>query len=134
MAIDAAAQVHPSAVIEEGAVIGAGASVGPFCIVGAEVELGPRVALRSHVVVTGRTQIGEELGAFSRFGIWPQILLAVGLIVPLQMSWNAAEAIGSRQEGMAHLAYLQPALAAAVAALMVTLSMRGSRRRGGAAA
>ncbi len=74
------------------------------------------------------------LGAFSRFGIWPQILLAVALIVPLQMTWNAAEAIGSRQEGMAHLAYLQPALAAAVAALMVTLSMRGSRRRGGAAA
>lgn len=67
------------------------------------------------------------LGAFSRFGIWPQIMLAVLLIVPLQMTWNAAESIGTRQEGMAHLAYLQPALAAIVAAIMVTLALRGHR-------
>ena len=80
MAIDATAQVHPSAVIEEGAVIGAGASVGPFCIVGAEVELGPRVALRSHVVVTGRTQIGEEtvIFPFSVIGEIPQDLKYAG--------------------------------------------------------
>ncbi len=67
------------------------------------------------------------LGAFSRFGIWPQILLSVALIVPLQMTWNAAESIGTRQEGMAHLAYLQPGLAAIVAVIMVAISMRGRR-------
>ncbi len=69
------------------------------------------------------------LGAFSRFGIWPQILLAIVLIVPLQMTWNAAESIGSRQEGMAYLAYLQPILAAATTAVMVWLAMKGRRPR-----
>jgi len=69
------------------------------------------------------------LGAFSRFGIWPQILLAIALIVPLQMTWNVAESIGTRQEGMAQLAYLQPALSALVAAVMVNLAMRGRRPR-----
>ena len=69
------------------------------------------------------------LGAFSRFGIWPQILLAIALIVPLQMVWNVAESIGTRQEGMAQLAYLQPVLAALLAAIMVKLAMRGRRPR-----
>ncbi|MGI3185034.1 LPS export ABC transporter permease LptF [Nioella aestuarii] len=68
------------------------------------------------------------LGAFSRFGIWPQILLAIALIVPLQMTWNAAESVGSRQEGMAWLAYLQPSLAAMTAAVMIYLALRGHRR------
>ena len=65
------------------------------------------------------------LGAFSRFGIWPQILLAVALIIPLQMIWNVAESVGMRQEGMAWLAYLQPTAAGAIAALMIALALRG---------
>ncbi len=69
------------------------------------------------------------LGAFSRFGIWPQIILAIFLIVPLQMTWNAAEAIGSRQDGMAFLAYLQPVLAACTAFFMTFMAMRGYRPR-----
>ena len=68
------------------------------------------------------------LGAFSRFGIWPQILLAIALVIPLQMTWNAAEAAGSRQDGLAWLAYLQPALAGATAAVMIALALRGHRR------
>lgn len=68
------------------------------------------------------------LGAFSRFGIWPQILLAIALIIPLQMVWNAAESVGSRQEGMAWLAYAQPALAGVIATTMIALSLRGHRR------
>jgi lipopolysaccharide export system permease protein len=68
------------------------------------------------------------LGAFSRFGIWPQILLAIALIIPLQMVWNAAESVGARQDGMAWLAYLQPAMSGAIAALMITLSLRGHKR------
>jgi lipopolysaccharide export system permease protein len=68
------------------------------------------------------------LGAFSRFGIWPQILLAIALIVPLQMTWNAAESIGSRQDGMAWLAYMQPALAGVTATVMIILALRGHRR------
>ncbi len=69
------------------------------------------------------------LGAFSRFGIWPQIIIAILLVVPLQMAWNAAESIGSRQDGMAHLAYIQPVLSALIAGAVMYLSMRGHRRK-----
>ncbi len=62
--IDPSASVHLSSVIEDGAVIGAGAVVGPFCVVGADVTLGPGVHLRSHVVVEGRTEVGEDTVIF----------------------------------------------------------------------
>lgn len=58
------AEIHPSAVVAAGARIGAGAVVGPFCVVGPEVVLGPGVHLRSHVVVTGDTEVGEGTVAF----------------------------------------------------------------------
>ncbi|MEP6068639.1 MAG: acyl-ACP--UDP-N-acetylglucosamine O-acyltransferase [Paracoccaceae bacterium] len=51
--------IHPSALIEEGAQIDATATVGPFCVVGPDVVLGPDVELRSHVVISGRTDVGE---------------------------------------------------------------------------
>ena len=51
--------IHPSAVIEDGAQIAASAVVGPFCVVGPEVVLHDEVELKSHVVVTGRTEIGQ---------------------------------------------------------------------------
>lgn len=62
--IDPGASVHPSSVIEDGAVIGPGTVIGPFCIVGAEVTLGADVHLRSHVVVEGQTEIGDETVIF----------------------------------------------------------------------
>ncbi|MCA0847630.1 acyl-ACP--UDP-N-acetylglucosamine O-acyltransferase [Salipiger thiooxidans] len=58
-------EIHPSAVVEEGAQIGEGCRIGPFCHVGSEVVLGPRVELKSHVVITGDTEIGEETVIFS---------------------------------------------------------------------
>ncbi|SDE10311.1 acyl-ACP--UDP-N-acetylglucosamine O-acyltransferase [Limimaricola pyoseonensis] len=58
------AAIHPSAVIEEGARIGEGCRVGPFCHVGPEVVLGDGVELKSHVVVTGDTEIGAETVVF----------------------------------------------------------------------
>lgn len=64
MSIDASARIHPSSVIEEGAVIGPEVEIGPFCMVGPEVVLAARVKLRSHVVVTGWTEIGEETEVF----------------------------------------------------------------------
>lgn len=57
--------IHPSAIIEDGASIDPSAKVGPFCVVGAEVTLGPDVELKSHVVVTGRTEVGEGTVIFS---------------------------------------------------------------------
>ncbi|MBY6114504.1 acyl-ACP--UDP-N-acetylglucosamine O-acyltransferase [Mameliella alba] len=56
--------IHPSAVVEEGAVIGEGCQIGPFCHVGPEVVLAERVELKSHVVVTGQTEIGAETVVF----------------------------------------------------------------------
>ncbi|MGR3435338.1 MAG: acyl-ACP--UDP-N-acetylglucosamine O-acyltransferase [Shimia sp.] len=66
--------IHPSAIVEEGARIDPTAQVGPFCIVGPEVVLGPGVDLRSHVVVTGDTEIGEGtvVFPFSVIGEIPQ--------------------------------------------------------------
>ena len=76
MAIDASAQVHASAVIEEGAVIGPDCRIGPFTVVGAEAVLHRGVELKSHVVVTGATEIGEDsvVFPFSVIGEIPQDL------------------------------------------------------------
>ena len=65
MGISETAQVHPSAVVEEGASIGAGCIVGPFCVVGPHVVLHEKVELKSHVVVSGNTEIGAETVVFS---------------------------------------------------------------------
>ncbi|MCU4653901.1 LPS export ABC transporter permease LptF [Roseibacterium sp. SDUM158016] len=67
------------------------------------------------------------LGHFSRFGVWRQILLAVVLVVPLQVIWNASEAVARADAERWYLAYAQP-----VAALLVTLVLvvfAGSRRK-----
>jgi UDP-N-acetylglucosamine acyltransferase len=76
MSIDPTAQIHPSAIVEDGATIGAGTKVGPFCLIGAEVTLGADVDLKSHVVVTGDTEIGDEtvIFPFSNIGDIPQDL------------------------------------------------------------
>ena len=68
--------VHPSAVIEAGAVIGEGCVIGPFCVVGPEVVLAKGVLLKSHIVVTGDTHIGEDtvVFPFSVIGEIPQDL------------------------------------------------------------
>lgn len=76
MSIDPSANIHPSAIIEEGAVIGAEAQIGPFCVVGADVRLDARVVLKSHAVVTGDTEVGEEtvIFPFANVGDVPQDL------------------------------------------------------------
>lgn len=68
--------IHPSAIIEEGARIGEGCVIGPFCHVGAQVTLADRVELKSHVVVTGNTSVGEDtvIFNFSVIGEIPQDL------------------------------------------------------------
>ncbi|WP_146588101.1 acyl-ACP--UDP-N-acetylglucosamine O-acyltransferase [Puniceibacterium confluentis] len=68
--------IHPSAVIEDGAVVGTGCVIGPFCHIGPEVRLGAGVTLKSHVVVTGDTVIGEgcTIYSFAVIGEVPQDL------------------------------------------------------------
>ena len=52
--------IHPSAVIEPGAEIADNVSIGPFSYIGSEVTLHSGVKIKSHVVVTGKTEIGEK--------------------------------------------------------------------------
>lgn len=68
--------IHPSAIIEDGAQIGSGCTIGPFSIVGANVVLRDNVQIKSHVVVTGQTEIGEDtiVFPFSVIGEVPQDL------------------------------------------------------------
>lgn len=76
MTIHPAARIHPSAVVEPGAVIGEGCEIGPFSLIGPDVTLGPRVVVKSHAVITGWTEIGEEtvIFPFATVGEVPQDL------------------------------------------------------------
>ncbi|MGR3572115.1 acyl-ACP--UDP-N-acetylglucosamine O-acyltransferase, partial [Brevirhabdus sp.] len=56
--------IHPTSVVAEGAQLGEGCEIGPFCNVGAEVTLGARVILKSHCVVTGATEVGDDTVIF----------------------------------------------------------------------
>jgi UDP-N-acetylglucosamine acyltransferase len=68
--------IHPMAVVDPAARLADGVSVGPFCTVGPDVELGAGVRLVSHVVVAGRTRIGEGtvIFPFASIGNPPQDL------------------------------------------------------------
>ena len=68
--------IHPSAVIAHGAVVPDSCETGPFCVIGPEVVLGERNRLISHVVLDGRTRLGEEnvIYPFTSIGVAPQDL------------------------------------------------------------
>lgn len=68
--------IHPTAVVDSGAEIGKDVTIGPFCIVGGDVSLGDGTRLISHVVVDGRTSIGNEcvVYPFASIGHAPQDL------------------------------------------------------------
>ncbi|MEL7013868.1 MAG: acyl-ACP--UDP-N-acetylglucosamine O-acyltransferase [Pseudomonadota bacterium] len=76
MALTGETRIHPTAVIEPGAELGSGCDIGPFCHIGPDVRLSDRVTLRSHVIVTGITEIGEDTSIFpfSVIGEIPQDL------------------------------------------------------------
>lgn len=69
-------QIHPTAVIEQGAIVGEGVRIGPYCVLGPKVVLGDNVHLHSHVVIEGKTTIGEgtEVYPFASLGTAPQDL------------------------------------------------------------
>jgi UDP-N-acetylglucosamine acyltransferase len=68
------ARVHPTAIVDSAAELGDGVEIGPYCCVGGAVRLADGVALRSHVVVDGRTAIGPrtEIYPFASIGLSPQ--------------------------------------------------------------
>ena len=69
-------QIHPTVVIEPGAQIADDVSIGPFSYIGSAVTLHPGVKIKSHVVVTGNTEVGEQtvIYPFSVIGEIPQDL------------------------------------------------------------
>jgi len=69
-------QIHPTAIVAPGATLADDVSIGPYCVVGEEVVLGPGVGLVAHVVVDGRTTIGERtrIFPFASIGLEPQDL------------------------------------------------------------
>ncbi|EAU42770.1 UDP-N-acetylglucosamine acyltransferase [Fulvimarina pelagi HTCC2506] len=83
--------IHPTAVIEAGAEIGDGCEIGPFCHVGPQVRLGAGSRLRSHVILWGNTQIGEnaQIWPFASIGHAPQHLKYRGEDTRLVIGKNA---------------------------------------------
>ncbi len=66
--------IHPTAIVDPAAEFGEGVEIGPYSIVGPDVRLGARTKLRSHVVIEGHTEIGEdcEIYPFASLGAAPQ--------------------------------------------------------------
>ena len=65
-------QIHPTAIVAPGAVLADDVAIGPYSTVGEEVRLGAGVVLRSHVVIDGRTTIGEGTRIFPFASIGPE--------------------------------------------------------------
>lgn len=68
--------IHPTAIIDPKATIAADVKIGPYCVVGPDVVLGAGVELKSHVVVDGRTTVGDGtiIYPFASIGTAPQDL------------------------------------------------------------
>lgn len=68
--------IHETAIVAPGARLGADCYIGPFSTVGEEVVLGDRVRLDSHVVIDGKTSVGDEthIFPFASIGLAPQDL------------------------------------------------------------
>lgn len=66
--------IHPTAIIEDGVELGENIEIGPFCHVGTGVKLHDNVELKSHVVVSGDTTVGENtvIFPFAAIGLIPQ--------------------------------------------------------------
>ncbi|HEY8964293.1 MAG TPA: acyl-ACP--UDP-N-acetylglucosamine O-acyltransferase [Alphaproteobacteria bacterium] len=77
--------IHPSSVIDPKAKIADGVAIGPFCVIGPDVSIGRGTKLHSHVVVDGRTTIGEDnkIFPFASIGTQPQDLKFHGEVTTL---------------------------------------------------
>jgi UDP-N-acetylglucosamine acyltransferase len=66
--------IHATALVAPGAELSDDVEIGPYCIVGPKVVLHRGVRLRSHVVVEGKTEIGEacDVYPFAYLGGLPQ--------------------------------------------------------------
>ncbi len=69
------------------------------------------------------------LGAFSRFGLWRQILFSVLLLILMQMINIAASGAGARNEALWPLAYVAPLAGLLTGGFLLWLSQRPRRIR-----
>jgi UDP-N-acetylglucosamine acyltransferase len=69
-------RIHPTAMIHPDAQIDPTVEIGPWCTIGAKVKLSKGNRLISHVVMDGRTTVGEDnvFFPFSSIGMIPQDL------------------------------------------------------------
>jgi UDP-N-acetylglucosamine acyltransferase len=67
-------RIHPSALVDPAAELAAGVEVGAFSIIGPKVRIGSGCWIGPHVVVTGRTTIGQNnrIFQFASIGEEPQ--------------------------------------------------------------
>lgn len=68
--------IHPTALVHADAKIDPSVEIGPWCTVGPHVKIGRGTRLVSHVVVEGRTELGEDnvIFPFAVLGAIPQDL------------------------------------------------------------
>lgn len=86
------------------------------------------------LLATAAAMIGFSallLGAFSRFGLWRQIIFAIGLLIFVQLINTAATSVGLRNDKAWPLAYAAPALGLIMSILMLWIAQRPRRRRAG---
>ena len=57
-------QIHPTALVDPAAEVADDAEIGPFSVIGPKVRIGAGSWIGAHVVVTGRTTIGENTRIF----------------------------------------------------------------------
>lgn len=69
-------KVHQTAIVAEGAELADGVEVGPYSVIGPKVKIGKNTKIASHVVLDGRTFIGEgnTIYQFASVGAAPQDL------------------------------------------------------------
>jgi lipopolysaccharide export system permease protein len=69
------------------------------------------------------------LGSFSRFGLWRQMGVAIGLLIAVQLVWTWGGSIALQSATAWPVVYLAPLLGIAVACLLLAWSQAPRRRR-----
>lgn len=66
--------IHPTAIVDKRAHIDSSVEIGPYCVIDGEVTIKKGTRLISHVVIQGRTEIGENcsISPFASLGGPPQ--------------------------------------------------------------
>jgi UDP-N-acetylglucosamine acyltransferase len=72
----ASSRIHPTAIVHSAAELAPDVEIGPYCVIGPEVRIGKGTKIASHVVIEGRTTLGEEnvVFPFASVGTIPQDL------------------------------------------------------------